>query len=59
MVKSEIYTLTVYDQTGRAVQTFSGKALNAQYVLKDLVSGIYTATIQQGTEINSKKFVVE
>jgi hypothetical protein len=59
VVKSELYTLTVYDQTGKAVKTFTGKALNAQFYLKDLASGMYTATLQQGSEISSKKFVVE
>jgi hypothetical protein len=59
VVKSESYTLTVYDQTGRAIQTFTDQALNAQFYLKGLSSGIYTATLQQGTEISSKKFVIE
>ena len=59
VVNAEIYTLSIYDQTGREVQAYTSKALNAQFYLKGLASGIYTATLQQGVEISSKKFVVE
>lgn len=55
----EVYTVQVYDQSGRCVETISGTAAENTRRLGVYAPGIYTARLTQGGLSLSKTFVVQ
>ncbi|HEY1045884.1 MAG TPA: peptide-N-glycosidase F-related protein [Bacteroidia bacterium] len=57
-VSTEPYSVQIFDQTGRLIKVFNSSELSSVFSISDLSDGIYTATLIQGQQVSSKKFVV-